>query len=174
MGPFVFAGWEVAGKHAQCYTVPGVPMSCEPQVPLSRLKRSEAALLVVQRLNRAARAQLSRHRRWGRFAVAAGLGLLLLGPTPLAVAPVPKPCEAPEPITADVSRDGGTSTALPESFPPEWMRAPCPQAPNIRTIRRACFVVTGEKPPCTVGLEERGECFIPMTGGKRPGTSLGH
>jgi hypothetical protein len=109
-------------------------------------------------------------QRARRIALAVLLGWSLL---PAIVTREVRPCaEVPEAVTADVSRDGGTSAGLPDVLPPEWTRAPCPDWPNVRTVRRACFLTTGQRPPCSTGYEAAGECLVPMTGAKRPGTSV--
>jgi hypothetical protein len=118
-------------------------------------------------------------QRWVRvgrtgYALAA-LGVLVL---PAAVAHAPRPesvsdagtCPVPtEEVTADVgSPDGGMARGgkLPERFPDEWMRAPCPKGANMRTVRGRCFVATGQQPPCSIGHEHARECLLALTGAK--------
>jgi hypothetical protein len=117
------------------------------------------------------------HARALRVAVAVLLGFALLNPAPQPT-PAPPPvdvlaigqCPAPDgEVTADVgSPDGGVARGgrLPERFPDEWMKAPCPEGQNMRTVRGRCFVSTGQPPPCSIGHEHHGECLLALTGAK--------
>lgn len=90
------------------------------------------------------------------------------------VAPCPEPQEE---VTADVgSSDGGIARGnkLPERFPDEWMKAPCPEGQNMRTVRGRCFIATGQKPPCSMGHENDGECLLALTGAKQTPNSIQH
>ncbi|HZH79572.1 MAG TPA: hypothetical protein VEY88_26355 [Archangium sp.] len=61
--------------------------------------------------------------------------------------------------------------ARPEDVPPEWMRAPCPKRPRVRTIQTACFIAVGP-PPCDVGIEHAGECVVPIAKGQQFPSSI--
>jgi len=74
--------------------------------------------------------------------------------------------------TALVDLDGGPARVLPQSFPKEWRRAPCPEGEAIRTVRGACFLATKERPPCRYGYEHDGECLLPGARAKPFPTSI--
>lgn len=92
------------------------------------------------------------------------LSEVVAGPPVVALGQCPT---SPEGVTANVgSPDGGIARGgkLPAKIPETWMRAPCPEGQNMRTIRGHCFVATGQRPPCSMGHEESGECLLALTG----------
>lgn len=113
-----------------------------------------------------------RSLRCWRVGFAVLLGFTLLSPTD-SDAPQPEPvdvlaigaCPVPEEESPGdgglVDLDGGSSMRLPSILPEEWRKAPCPVLANIRTVRGRCFLATGEKPPCSFGYDEAGECIVP-------------
>jgi hypothetical protein len=151
-------------------------MSCEPQVPLSSLKRAEAALLVVKRLHWEARAQLARHRRWGRFALAVGLGLLLSPAALTGSMATPTPC--PEPELANVLEGGvtdGGATPRPVEGQQRARKAPPYCEPSYAVVVAGyCWLAVEHEPGrCPSGtVPNAGRCLAPVSEKAKAPTSI--
>ncbi len=108
-----------------------------------------------------------------RIGAAVVLGLLVapsrVGTVDAPVLAYDVPCTPPDELLTDI--DAGASQPLPDVFPGDWRKAPCPQSPRVRTVRGHCFAYLGP-PPCDVGFEVDGECLSPAIARARPPSAI--
>lgn len=107
-----------------------------------------------------------------RIGAAAALGLLLVTP---ARAPTMPPTAVAVPAVVHLGPDDSALSAgkLPDTFPDDWRRPPCPKAKSIVRVREACFAVLAEKPPCELGYEDAGMCLMPIAKMQRTPSTIG-
>jgi hypothetical protein len=116
------------------------------------------------------RPQLRVRRSLGAIAAAAGVAALALW-APWRTSGEPAVAEPSDMATVYLT-DSERLPERDEDVPKDWMRAPCPRDPSIRTHAGACFAVLAGKPPCTVGVELKGECVLPVNKGQRFPSSI--
>ncbi len=59
-----------------------------------------------------------------------------------------------------------------EDAPKHWMRAPCPKSQAVREVNGICYVAPASPPPCSIGMEHKSECLIPINKGERMPSSI--